>query len=104
MRPDPGSSSRSRSPRKSEPNSAAVSVRAGSPLRSRDLSLSTDIVGSSGERGEARGAGGGPWHRSEPGGEAVEIDRGRGCHVLQAGPGQSTIATAAEPEGPAPLA
>ena len=42
-------------------------------------------IGSSGERGEARGAGGGARDRPEPGGEALEIDRGRGRHVLQAG-------------------
>ena len=60
-------------------------------------------VGSSGEGGEARGTGGGPRHGPEPGGEAVEIDRGRGRHVLQAGPGQPAIAAAAEPEGAHPL-
>ena len=41
--------------------------------------------------------------RPEPGGEAVEIDRGRGRHVLQVGPGQPAIAAAAQPEGAHPL-
>src|SRR4051794_6381062 len=41
-------------------------------------------VGSGGsEGGEARGAGRGARDRAEPGGEALDIDRGRGRHVLE---------------------
>src|SRR3954469_2683327 len=62
-----------------------------------------DTVGEVGssrrEGGEARGAGGGARDRPEPGGEALEVDRGRGRHVLQAGPGQPPVAAAAQPEG-----
>src|SRR4051795_9663897 len=65
--------------------------------------IRTDTVGEVGssrrEGGEARGAGGGARDRPEPGGEALEIDRGRGRHVLQAGPGQPPVAAAAQPEG-----
>ena len=47
-----------------------------------------DTVGEVGssrrERGEAGGAGCGARDRPEPGGEALEVDRGRGRHVLQA--------------------
>jgi hypothetical protein len=60
-------------------------------------------VGSSGERGEARGTGGGARGCPEPGGEAFEIDRGRSRHVLQVGFGQPPIAAAAQPEGAHPL-
>src|SRR3954454_9868113 len=56
-------------------------------------------IGSSGERGGARGAGGGPRDRTEPVAQAAEIDRGRGRHVLQVGPGQSAVARPAQPEG-----
>src|SRR4051794_41775798 len=56
-------------------------------------------IGSGGERGEAGGAGGGPRDGPEPGGEALEVDRGRGRHVLQAGPGQPPGASPAPPEG-----
>src|SRR3954453_6257566 len=62
-----------------------------------------DTVGEVGssrrEGGEARGAGGGARDRPEPGGEALEVDRGRGRHVLQAGPGQPPVAAGAQPEG-----
>jgi hypothetical protein len=49
-------------------------------------------VGSSGKGGKARGAGGGAWDRLEPGGEALEVERGRGRHVLQVRPGQPSVA------------
>jgi hypothetical protein len=60
-------------------------------------------VGSGGEGGEARDPGGGARDRPEPGGEPLEVERGRGCNVLQVGPGQSAVAAAAQPEGAHPL-
>src|SRR5690348_4841475 len=61
-----------------------------------------DTVGEVGssrrEGGEAGGAGGGARGRPEPGGEALEVDRGRGGDVLQVGPGQPAVAAAAQPE------
>ena len=56
-------------------------------------------VGSGGEGGEARGAGGGARDRAEPGREPLEVDRGRGGHVLQVGLGQPPVAAAAQAEG-----
>src|SRR4051812_3814315 len=62
-----------------------------------------DTVGEVGssrrEGGEAGGAGGGARDRPEPGGETLEVDRGRGGDVLQVGPGQAAVAAAAQPEG-----
>ena len=58
----------------------------GSPRKRSDT---VGEVGSScGEGGEARGAGGGTGDRPEPGGEPLEVDRGRGRHVLQVRLGQ----------------
>src|SRR4051794_2650001 len=57
-----------------------------------------EVGSSGGEAGEARGAGGGAWGRPEPGGEALDIDRGRGRHVLEVGLGEAAIAAAAQPE------
>src|SRR4051794_24787377 len=56
-------------------------------------------VGSGGAGGEARGAGGGARDRPEPGREPLEVDGGRGGHVLQMGFGQPAVAAAAQPEG-----
>src|SRR3954469_17073048 len=56
-------------------------------------------IGSGGERGEARGAGGGTRDGPEPVAQAAEVDRGRGRHVLQVGPGQPAVASPAQPEG-----
>ncbi len=52
-------------------------------------------VGSSGEGSETRGAGCGMRDRPEPGGEALEIDRGRDRHMLQVDFGQAAVAAAA---------
>src|SRR3954453_23831767 len=60
-------------------------------------------VGSGGEGGEAGSAGGGARDRPEPGREPLEVDRGRGRHVLQVRLGQPPIAAAAQPEGAHPL-
>src|SRR3954447_10236100 len=60
-------------------------------------------VGLGGEGAKTRGAGGGAWARADPGGEPLEVDRGRGGHVLQMGFGQPAIAAAAQPEGAHPL-
>src|SRR4051794_19532334 len=61
-------------------------------------------VGSGGsEGGEARGAGRGARDRAEPGGKALDIDRGRGRHVLEVRLGQSAVAAAAQAEGAHPL-
>ena len=62
-----------------------------------------EVGSSGGERGEAGGAGGGARDRPEPGGEALEVDRGRGGHVLQVGPGQPAVAAPAQAEGAHPL-
>src|SRR3954451_14828081 len=70
-----------------------------SSLESMNHSDTAGEIGSSGERGEARGAGGGPRDRPEPVAQATEIDRSRGRHVLQVGPGQSAVARPAQPEG-----
>src|SRR3954465_3476035 len=76
-----------------------LSTGCGSPT-SKESSDTVGEVGSSRrEGGEARGAGGGARDRPEPGGDALEVDRGRGRHVLQAGPGQPPVAAAAQPEG-----
>src|SRR3954454_4493915 len=56
-------------------------------------------IGSGGERGEARGAGGGTRDGPEPIAQAAEVDRGRGRHVLQVGPGQPAVASPAQLEG-----
>src|SRR5512135_103242 len=70
-----------------------------SDRRLKNPSDTVGEVGSSGECGKARGAGDGTWDRPEPGGEAVQIDRGRGRHVLQVGLSQAAVAAAAQPEG-----
>src|SRR5690349_23506751 len=57
------------------------------------------LAKSGGERGEAGGAGGGARDRPEPVAQASEVDRGRGGHVLQVGPGQPAVTAAAQPEG-----
>ena len=59
-------------------------------------------VGSSGERGEARGAGGGARGRPEAGGEAFEVDGGRDRHVPQVRLGQPAVAAAAQPKARTP--
>src|SRR3954451_24937 len=61
-----------------------------------------DTVGevvSGGQGGEARGAGGGARGRAEPGGETLDVDRGRGGDVLQVRPGEPAVARPAQPEG-----
>src|SRR5690349_17284773 len=61
-----------------------------------------DTVGevvSGGQGGEARGAGGSARGSSEPGGETLDVDRGRGGDVLEVRPGQPAVAAAAQPEG-----
>src|SRR3954447_20671204 len=60
-------------------------------------------IGSGGEGGEARGAGGGAWDRPEPVAQTGEVDRGRGRDVLEMGPGQPAVAAAAEAERAHPL-
>src|SRR5215212_1718355 len=60
-------------------------------------------VGLGGEGGETRGAGGGARDRAELGREPLEVDGGRGGHVLQMGFGQPAVAAAAQPERAYPL-
>src|SRR4051794_27082807 len=55
-------------------------------------------VGSGGQSGEARGAGGGARGRAEPGGETLDVDRGRGGDVLEVRAGQPAVAAAAQAE------
>src|SRR4051794_41565602 len=54
-------------------------------------------------RPERRGAGGGARGRAEPGGETLDVDRGRGGDVLEVRPGQPAVAAAAQAEGAHPL-
>src|SRR5689334_15243423 len=70
---------------------------------SKRLDTVGEVGSSRREGGEARGAGGGARGRAEPGGEALEVDRGRGGHVLEARPGQPAVAAAAQAEGAHPL-
>src|SRR4051794_32904475 len=55
-------------------------------------------IGSGGQSGEARGAGGGTRGRAEPGGETLDVDRGRDGDVLEVRPGQPAVAAAAQAE------
>src|SRR5690242_9502680 len=66
---------------------------------SRRTTVGELILGGGSERREARGAGGGARDRPEPGGEAFEVDRGRGRDVLEVGPGQPAVAAPAQAEG-----
>src|SRR3954454_20658380 len=56
-------------------------------------------VGSGGQGGEAGDAGGGTRGRAEPGGETLDVDRGRSGDVLEVRPGEPAVAAAAQPEG-----
>ena len=58
-----------------------------------------EVGSSGGEAGEAGGTGGGARGSPEPGREPLEVDRGRGGHVLQVGLGQPPVAAAAQAEG-----
>src|SRR4051794_5166876 len=90
---------------------AARSARAGSPdahhppaatatgMVSRIWPDTVGEVGSGGEGGEAGSAGGGARDRPEPGGEPLEVDRGRGRHVLQVRLGQPAVAAATRSGG-----
>jgi hypothetical protein len=64
-----------------------------------NLDTGGEVGSSGGERDEARGAGGGARERPEPGGEPLEVDRGRGRDVLQVRLGQAAVAATAQPEG-----
>src|SRR6478609_2169284 len=68
---------------------------------SRCIENKGDTVGevvSGGQGGEARGPGGGARGRAEPGGETLDVDRGRGGDLLEARPGQPAVAAAAQAE------
>src|SRR4051812_28768740 len=59
---------------------------------SGNLDTGGEVDSSGSERDEARGAGGGARERPEPGGEPLEVDRGRGRDVLQVRLGQAAVA------------
>src|SRR5690349_20742819 len=76
--------------------SAASSVPGCTPRKPPDTA---GEIGSGGQSGEARGAGGRARDRPEPVAQTGEVYRGRGRDVLQVGPGRAAVAAEAQPEG-----